>query len=124
MGFDSKQSRRFPEHDESPLPILLGSAWMAGIALVLSLVPALGAFVGGMVGGWLVGTSLRGFVAAMVGAVVYAFMFRYIPYAGIFRLASTDANTTILLSAAAMVAGGTVAGAFAQARKRGGRRTV
>lgn len=122
MGFDSKTSRPFPEHDDSPPPILLGSVWMAGVALVLSLVPLPAAFVGGLVGGWLVGSPLRGFSAAMAGAVLYAFMFRYIPYAGVFRLTSTDANTTIVLSVAAMVFGGVVAGALAQNRKASGRR--
>lgn len=124
MGFDSKQSRPFPDHDESPPPILLGSVWMAGIALVLSLVPLPGAFVGGLVGGWLVGNVQRGFAAAMAGAVVYVLLFRYIPYAGVFRLTSAAVDTTVVLSVGAMVLGGVVAGALAQSRKTSGRRMV
>ena len=119
MGFDSKPYRPFPRHQVDDTPLLLGSVWVAGLSLVLSLVPMAGGFAGGMLGGWLVGSPRRGIYAALIGAVVYALLFRFIPYAGIFRGTPTDATATILLAAAAMLVGAIAGGAVAKSRGTG-----
>lgn len=124
MAFESNRFRPLPEHDESPPPILIGSVWMAGLALVLSMLPLPGAFVGGLVGGSLVGTAGRALAASLVAAVLYGLLVRFIPYAGVFRLPGAPTETTIVAPGVAMVLGALVAGAFVKSRKGRSRRMI
>ena len=124
MALDTPQAQRFPEHQPDRPPLLIGSAWMVGISLVLSITPMIGAFLGGLVGGWMVRTAGRAFFAALIGIALFVLLVGFIPYAGLLPLGSRDREVLLVVSAVAMLLGAFAGAAIAGSRSERRRRTV
>ena len=124
MALDTPQTKRFPEHQPDRPPLLVGSAWMVGVSLVLSIVPMVGAFLGGLAGGWMVRTSRRALFASLVAIPLFVLVVGYIPYAGLLPLATRDRETLLVLSAIAMLLGALAGAAIAGSRAERRRQTL
>ena len=106
--------------------IIAASAWMVGISLILFFLPLLNGLIGGAVGGYKAGSPSRGFMAALIPAVVVGALLWAVfalfggPVIGF--LAGAAAGVLVLLADVGLFIGALIGGYFAETR--GPRRVI
>jgi hypothetical protein len=100
--------------------IVIAAAWMVGITMLLFFLPLVNGLIGGAVGGYKAGTPSRGFMAALIPALVVGAALWLVfglfggPVIGFF--AGAAAGMLVLLADVGMFVGALVGGYFAETR--------
>lgn len=106
--------------------IAVASFWMVGISLLLFFLPLVNGLIGGAVGGYKAGTPKRGFIAALLPAVIVGALLWAIfgifggPVLGFF--AGAAAGMLVLLADVGLLIGAPIGGYLAETR--GPRRVI
>lgn len=101
--------------------VVVGSAWMVGLALLFFWLPAINGLLGGVVGGYKVGTLGRALAAAVLPAILVALgmwlLFAAFDLGGWGLLAGIGMGALIVFADLGIFIGAAIGGAVAQSQR-------